>query len=153
MIDFVFVFKFKKDKNDVMQEDFSQGFSSSIKKFEDMLKTNLTYFFDAQEIEYIAQHYIDFGKANLAKKAIKIGNNQHPSNLNILLLKTEMLILEDKLKKANDILALIHKIEPNNLDAYIQKAAIFSKLKQHNKSIDVLYECLSLSDNKSSNFI
>ena len=45
-----------------MLEDFSQSFSSSIKKFEEMLKTNITYFFDSQEIEYISQHYIDFGK-------------------------------------------------------------------------------------------
>ena len=47
-----------------MLEDYNQGFSSSLNKFEEMLKTNLN-FFDAQEIEYIAQHYIDFGKINL----------------------------------------------------------------------------------------
>ena len=57
-----------------MLDDYSQDFISSIKKFEEMLKTNLTYFFDAQEIEYIAQHYIDFVIINLAKKAIKIEN-------------------------------------------------------------------------------
>ena len=56
-----------------MLEDYSPGFNSSIQKFEEMLKTNLTYFFDSQEIECIAQHYIDFGKVNLAKKIIKIG--------------------------------------------------------------------------------
>ena len=71
-----------------MLDEYSQSFGSSIKKFEEMLKTNFTFFFDAQEIEYIAQHYIDFGKMNLARKAIKIGNKQHPCNINILLLKS-----------------------------------------------------------------
>ena len=93
-----------------MLDDYSQDFISSIKKFEEMLKTNYTYFFDAQEIEYIAQHYIDFGKINLAKKAIKIGNKQHPVNINILLLKSEISILKDKLETANEILAYINKI-------------------------------------------
>ena len=86
-----------------MLEDYSQDYSSSLKKFEGMLKTNFTYFFDAQEIEFIALHYIDFGKINLAKKAIKIGNRQHPSNINILLLKSEILILEDKYQSAEKI--------------------------------------------------
>ncbi len=131
-----------------MLDDYSQGFVSSIKKFEEMLKTNFTYFFDAQEIEYIAQHYIDFGKINLAKKAIKIGNKQHPVNINILLLKSEISILEDKLETANEILAFINKIEPNNLDAYIQKASILSKLKKHHKSIEILNECLTYSEYK-----
>ena len=131
-----------------MLEDYSQSFSSSIERFEEMLKTNLTYFFDSQEIEYIVQHYIDFGKLNLAKKAIKIGNKQHPGNINILLLKSEMLILENKLKTANEILDFIHEIEPNNLDAFIHKATILSKLKKHEKSIQILNKCLKQSEYK-----
>ena len=131
-----------------MLEDYSQNSGSSIKKFEEMLKTNVTYFFDAQEIEFIAQHYIDFGKINLAKKAVKIGNKQHPVNINILLLKTEILILEDKLETADGILAIINRIEPNNLDAYIQKATILSKLKKHKKSIEILNKCLRYSEYK-----
>jgi predicted Zn-dependent protease len=113
-----------------------------------MLKTNFTYFFDAQEIVYIAQYYIDFGKVNLAKKAIKIGYKQHPGNINILLLKSEILILENKLKKADQILDFINKIEPNNLDAFIQKATILSKLKKHDKSIEILNICLKYSEYK-----
>ena len=131
-----------------MLDDYSQDYSSSLKKFEEMLKTNFTYFFDAQEIEFIAQHYIDFGKINLAKKAIKIGNRQHPNNINILLLKSETLILEDKLESAKGILLFIDKIEPNNQDAYIQKATILSKLKEHEKSIEMLSECLKHSEYK-----
>lgn len=131
-----------------MLEDYNQGFSSSLNKFEEMLKTNLTFFFDAQEIEYIAQHYIDFGKINLAKKAVKIGNKQHPVNINILLLKSEIFILEDKLDTAKEILTFIKKIEPNNHVAYIQSATILSKLKKHKKSIEILNECLKHSEYK-----
>ena len=59
-----------------------------------------------------------------------------------------MLILEDKFKTANEILAFIHKVEPNNPEAYIQKATILSKLKKHNKSIEILNTCLKHSEYK-----
>ena len=52
-------------------------------------------------------------------------------------MKSEILILEDKYQLAEEILSFIHKIEPNNQDAYIQKANILSKLKKHEKSIEI----------------
>ena len=131
-----------------MIEDYDKGYGSSIDKFQEMLKTNLTYFFDAQEIEYIAQHYIDSGKLNLAKKIIKIGDKQHPENINILLLKSEIFILEYKYDSAKEILTFINKIEPNNHVAYIQRATILSKHQKHKKSIEILNECLKHSEYK-----
>ena len=59
----------------------SENTQSSIIKFESMLKTNHVYFFDAQEFEDIIVHYLGFAENNLAKKALKMGLNQHPSNL------------------------------------------------------------------------
>ena len=66
-----------------MLEDYSQDIVLHL-KIRRNAQNEFYVFFDAQEIEFIALHYIDFGKINLAKKAIKIGNRQHPSNINIL---------------------------------------------------------------------
>jgi hypothetical protein len=38
-------------------------------KFESMLKTNKVLFFDSEEFEEIILHYLDMGKAALAKKS------------------------------------------------------------------------------------
>ena len=56
----------------------SEEAQSSISKFEQMLKTNLIYFFDAQEFEDIVIHYLGFGENQLAEKALKMGLDQHP---------------------------------------------------------------------------
>ena len=73
-----------------MSESNSEEFKPSIGKFEQMLKTNHIYFFDAQEFEDIVLHYIGYGQNQLAKKAIKMGLDQHPHNIELLLLQSEI---------------------------------------------------------------
>ena len=57
----------------------------SLLKFESMLKTNNVYFFDLVEFEEIIVHYLDTGKIALAKKAIKLGLEQHPESIDLKL--------------------------------------------------------------------
>ena len=76
----------------------------SLSKFESMLKTNSVYFFDSVEFEEIIQHYLDNGKHSLAKKAVKLGLEQHPSSVILKLLKVELLVFEDKLQKASTLI-------------------------------------------------
>ena len=45
----------------------------SLSKFESMLKTNKVFFFDSEEFEDIVLHYMDTGRINLAKKALRLG--------------------------------------------------------------------------------
>ena len=73
----------------------SENIQSSITKFERMLKTNHVYFFDAQEFEDIIVHYLGFAENALAKKALKMGLTQHPSNLELMLLQSEIFILDE----------------------------------------------------------
>ena len=45
-----------------MSKEFSNSFDSPVNKFEQMLQTNSTLFFDVQEFENIIHHYIDSGE-------------------------------------------------------------------------------------------
>ncbi|MBV1888044.1 MAG: hypothetical protein KUG51_02020, partial [Urechidicola sp.] len=84
-----------------------------------MLKTNSVFFFDSTEFEGIIQHYLDVGRQSLAEKAIKLGLEQHPSSVNLKLLRAESFIYIDKLEEADKILNELHAIEPNNEEIYI----------------------------------
>jgi hypothetical protein len=44
-----------------------------------MLKTNKVLFFDSEEFEEIILHYLDMGKAALAK-SLKLALDQHPKS-------------------------------------------------------------------------
>ena len=115
-------------------------------KFESMLKTNHVLFFDSEEFENIIHHYLTQGKISLAKKAIKLGLQQHPDSTNLKLFKIEIYIFEDKLEEADVLLNELYELEPNNEEIYIQKANILSKKDNHKKAIHVLKKALELTD-------
>ena len=120
--------------------------SLSLSKFESMLKTNKVFFFDSEEFEDIILHYMDTGRMNLAKKALKLGLEQHPKSTGLKLVHVEMLVYEDKLEIAEKLLNELYAIEPTNEEIYIQKANIYSKKDQHDKAIEYLKIALEYTD-------
>ena len=121
----------------------------SLKKFESMLKTNHVLFFDSDEFENIIHHYLNQGKVSLAKKAIKLGLQQHPTSTNLKLFQVEIFVFENKLKEANQLLDALYILEPSNEEIYIQKANILSKDDKHEDAIKVLTTALDLSEETS----
>ncbi len=125
---------------------FDDNENLSLLKFESMLKTNNILFFDANEFENIINHYLDIGKIALAKKAIKLGLNQHPNATNLKLFQVEIYVFENQLDLAEALLNKLHYIEPSNEEIYIQKANIYSKKDEHEKAILALKTALQLAD-------
>ena len=120
----------------------------SLLKFESMLKTNSVYFFDLVEFEEIIIHYLDAGKHALAKKAVKLGLQQHPASVDLKLLQVEIYVFEDELDKASMLLKIIERLEPNNDEVFIQKATISSKKGNHKEAIELLKKALTFTDDK-----
>jgi len=120
--------------------------SLSLSKFESMLKTNKVFFFDSEEFEDIILHYLDTGKINLAKKALKLGLEQHPKSTGLKLVQVELLVFDDKLDIAEKLLNDLYAIEPTNEEIYIQKANIYSKKDQHDKAVELLQIALRYTD-------
>lgn len=130
-----------------MLMEFSQrddNNNHSLTKFESMLKTNNVLFFDSGEFENIIYHYLEIGKIALAKKAIKLGLEQHPTSINLRLFQVEIYVLEDKLQLADKLLDTLYLLEPTNEEIYIQKASVLSKRDEHQKAIDTLMIALKL---------
>ena len=123
-----------------------EDYSLSLSKFESMLKTNKVLFFDSEEFEEIILHYLDMGKTNLAKKALKIGLDQHPKSTGLKLVQVEMLVFEDKLELAEKLLNELYFLEPTNEEIYIQKANIYSKRDDHEKAVELLTQALQFTE-------
>jgi len=130
------------------QEEFEEN-NFSITRYESMLKSNDIKFFDSDEFESIINYYLENGKIAKAKKAISLGLSQHPSSIGLKLLRIELLIFEDRLDKADNLLIQLHAIEPENEEIYIQKANILSKQNNHARAIELLTTALKYTDDKS----
>ncbi|RAJ07542.1 tetratricopeptide repeat protein [Arenibacter echinorum] len=117
-----------------------------IAKFESMLKTDDVYFFDAEDFQDIIHHYLNNGKIALAKKAIKIGLQQHPDSIELKLLSIEVLVFENNLELAEKMLDELQVIDSNNEEIYIQRANIYSKKDNHEAAVSLLTQALNLTD-------
>ncbi|MBV7267916.1 tetratricopeptide repeat protein [Winogradskyella luteola] len=118
-------------------------------RFESMLKTNDILFFDSSEFENIIHYYLENGKIALAKRAIKLGLEQHPTSINLRLFQVEILVIENKFEEADDILDMLHNLEPTNEEIFIQKANVLSKQDEHKKAIDTLLIAIEMSSTPS----
>ena len=132
---------------DYSQYDDTNNFSLS--KFESMLKTNNVLFFDSNEFETIIHHYLENGKIALAKKAIKLGLEQHPDSTNLKLFRIELSIFENKLDQAEKLLNDLFELEPLNEEVFIQKANLFSKQDNHAEAINLFLNALELTEDKA----
>ncbi|MBQ0739518.1 tetratricopeptide repeat protein, partial [Aquimarina celericrescens] len=90
-------------------------------------------------------HYLETGNFALAKKAVKLGLEQHPDASVLKLFKVEILIFENKLTEADLLLNELHELEPSNDEIYIQKANIFSKQDNHEMAINTLETALEFT--------
>ncbi|WHT39354.1 MULTISPECIES: tetratricopeptide repeat protein [Myroides] len=118
----------------------------SLARFESMLKTNKILFFDSEEFENIILHYLDSGKINLAKKALKLALDQHPTSIGLKLVEVEILIFQNKLEAADRLLDEIEQVEPQNDEVYIHRASIYSKKGNHLEAIKALEKALTITE-------
>lgn len=132
-----------------MQLSSDDNHNFSLARFESMLKTNSVLFFDSEEFEDIVHHYLENGKIALAKKATKLGLEQHPSSTNLKLFQIEMYIFENQLELAEELLDDLYLLEQSNEEIYIQKANIFSRRDKHKEAIQLLEKALEITDDEA----
>lgn len=131
---------------DTNEEELNE---ETIQRFENMLKTNKILFFDSEEFEDLILYYLDSGKVNLSKKALKLALEQHPNSLGIKIAQSELLIFEDKLDLAMTLLNEIEELDPENDEVYFQKSTIYSKQGSHKKAIEMLEKAHSFAEDVS----
>ena len=90
-----------------------------IKRYEDMLRSSSTYYFDVFEFENIIDYYLDLQNAPGAGVAAEIARQQHPYSSELQLKHAEILIADKKFEEANALLDLLSQIEPKNPDVLL----------------------------------
>ncbi|UVD78887.1 tetratricopeptide repeat protein [Myroides albus] len=123
-----------------------EEYRMTLSRFESMLKTNKVLFFDSEEFESIILHYLDSGKLTLAKKALKLGQEQHPNSTSLKLVEVELLIFQNKLEAADKLLDQIEEIDPTNEEVHIQRSTVYSKKGNHLDAIESLKKALKLTE-------
>ena len=120
-----------------------------ISRYESLLDQHKVGFFDSYQYEEIILYYFENAKYAKAKQALEIALSQFPFVTALRLLQAEMLIQEDNLQQAGEILDEVIPQEPYNADIYVQRAHLYSKKNDHHKAIELLQYAAAYSDTPS----
>jgi len=149
-----------------MQEERSSFHDDSemkkaVSRYEDMLKRKKNLYFDVEDLERIIDFYMEQDNSDSAYYATEFACDQHPSSSQIKIKKAQLLIEQEKISEAREILIQIERIEPTNFVVYILKGNIYlheskveSALAQYNKALkfvddhrdEVLYDIAHVLD-------
>lgn len=134
--------------------DFLHDDSGSIDRFEDMLRSNASYFFDVDEVEAICDHYFDVGNTTKARKAIEHGLALHPGSNALLLKQAHVLLMTKKPRKALKILDFLEASEPANTEMLLFKAVVHRNLSDHEGTKACLMKALeTTTENQEEIFL
>lgn len=127
-----------------MQESYDHYFEEeslyqAINRFEDMIKSNTTCYFDVCEFEVIIDYYLDQHNFRHAEEAINTGLNQHPQAYEIKFRLAQLYIQSGKPAKGLRLLRNIENIEATNSEFYLLKGTalnILGKLEEAKQAFD-----------------
>ncbi len=110
-------------------------YTELIERFEEMQRSNRSYYFDMDDFVILADYYLTMDDINTTMKVIQTALSQHDTNSIILIKKAQVYALSKRTKEALNILDEAESIDPLNKEIYIARGAIYSQLKNHRQAI------------------
>lgn len=125
-----------------------------IEKFEGMLKSRNSYFFDVEELEILIDFYLEKGIYHKARKAVNHGLELFPQSPSLMLKQAQTLLLGKKPKKAMKILNFLEAAEPLNTEMLLFKAVVHRNLSDFEGTKSCLLKVLSAtSENREDIYL
>lgn len=128
------------------EELFDDGFKAELERYEEMIQNKDAYYFDAEILEQIIDHFIMKNQVKNALMAIEFAKSQHPLNRIFDLRMAQVFSTTGKLKESLLILQALEKADPYNPEIYITKASVFSQLRDHDRAIKYFEKAIEVSE-------
>lgn len=128
--------------------------SGLVEKFEAMLQARTSCFFDVEEVEALADYYLEKGNHAKARKAINHGLGIHPGSPAIMLRKAQAMLMIKEPKRALEILTYLEAAQPMNTEVLLFKAMVHRNLSDHEGTKSCLIKAIDTTpDNKEEIFL
>ena len=106
-----------------------------VDRFEKMVKQHQSYYFDADELNVILEHYLQQNNIKRANQAADIAVKYHPNNPIINIIKAKQLLANSHAKEALSTLKNAD-LDRDDADYLLTLAACYSDLGEHQKAIN-----------------
>jgi len=126
----------------------NREFGSLISKYEQMMKSNLNYYFDVEDFEQIVEYYMDMDQNRKALKAIKYAFQLHPDALHLMVKKAQIHLKNKNPERALNSLETVENIESSNSEVYLTKGHSFLLMGNLADSREYYDKALKLVDDR-----
>lgn len=75
-----------------------------VAKYENMLQTEKSEYFDIDELVVIAEYYVDKGKPDMSMEVVDYGLKLHPANLDLQICRCQTLVVSGRMMEAEKLL-------------------------------------------------
>jgi len=126
-----------------MREDDSE---SLIQRFEEQIRLNQSGFFDVDELEEIADYYLETGQLQRALLAIDQGTELHPYATTFAVKRARYYVASHQLDLAKEAIQEAEGLSPNHPDLEWVRGQWLMRLGKNNEAIQSLRKALQNAD-------
>jgi tetratricopeptide (TPR) repeat protein len=117
-----------------------------IKRYEHMVESGDSHFFDVNEFEIMIGHFLGFSDIKQAQKVLQYASSLFPESLTLQLREAQILASIGKHIKAISRLKTLLAFEPHNDEIHLTLASIYSKMSEHHLAINHFNKALLTSE-------
>lgn len=129
--------------------DKGENYYESVGLFEQMLREDGNFFFDANAIEFVIEHYLDKGDADKALLACNHALALYPFSTTISIEKARILRDIGQIEEAFACIERVEKTNPYDVEVKFLKATILQIRKEYEKALHYYLEILEQSQDKA----
>ncbi len=115
---------------------------SLIQRFEDQIRLDRMGFFDVEELEEIADYYLETGQLQRALLAIDMGRDVHPYAITFAIKRARYLVASHQLDLAKEAIQHAEDLAPNHPDLEWVRGQWLMRLGKNNEAIQSLRKAL-----------
>lgn len=126
--------------------DEEQDRKAAIERYEEMLKTHETAYFDSEEFGYIIDHYVEKNQLRQSRKALELALQQHPESSVLKVKEARQYLLEGQADNAFQILQHIERGEDDEPDFFLVLGSCLAVLGESKSAIESYFNALPYFD-------
>ncbi|MEO6166440.1 MAG: tetratricopeptide repeat protein, partial [Chitinophagales bacterium] len=128
------------------EESLPVDISSSVDRFEEMVRKEDACFFDVITFEHIVNFYEQKEQWKKAIHVMDVAIAQHPYSPWFLTKKASLLIYFKKYKQALELIDQAETMDPSDIGLHILRSDIYLERNQHHRSVEILLDAIRICD-------
>ena len=134
-----------EDIEDYLEEEKER--KDAIKRYEEMLETHDSAYFDSEEFEYIIDHYTQHNQLKRSRQAVEMAMDQHPESNMLKIKYARQYLLENDAQSAFEIMQHVERVDDDqDPDYFLTLGSCLAALGKSKEALENYFSALPYFD-------